>query len=76
MVGVPHPKWDERPVLVVVPAPGRAPTAEDVLAIFAGKIAPWQVPDAVVFTDVLPRNATGKVLKRTLRDTYAGVLAP
>ncbi len=74
VVGVPHPKWDERPLLVAVKAPGRDPAPEALLAFFRGKVAPWQVPDAVVFADALPRNATGKVLKRTLRDTYRDAL--
>jgi fatty-acyl-CoA synthase len=70
VIGVHHPKWDERPLLVAVAGEGFAPSGADVLAIFDGKVAKWQIPDAVVFTDVLPRNATGKVLKRTLRETY------
>jgi len=74
VVGVAHPKWDERPILVAVPAPGQSPDPDDLLAFFDGKIAKWQVPDKVVFIDVLPRNATGKVLKRNLRDQFAGVL--
>lgn len=74
VIGAPHPKWDERPVLVAVKAAGENPTTEDILAIYSGKIAKWQVPDAVVFTDILPRNATGKVLKRDLRDTFSNIL--
>ena len=74
VVGVAHPKWDERPILVAVAAPGQTPDPDDLLAFFDGKIAKWQVPDKVVFIDVLPRNATGKVLKRNLRDQFAGVL--
>jgi fatty-acyl-CoA synthase len=74
VVGVPHPKWDERPVLVAVKAAGQDPAPEELLAFFRGKVAPWQVPDAVVFAESLPRNATGKVLKRTLRETYRDVL--
>ena len=74
VIGVPHPKWDERPVLVAVQAPGQTVTEQEVLSIYDGKIASWQVPDRVLFTDVLPRNATGKVLKRNLREIHAGVL--
>ncbi|WP_299864223.1 long-chain fatty acid--CoA ligase [uncultured Roseobacter sp.] len=74
VIGAPHPKWDERPVLVAVTAEGATPDAEDLLAFFEGKIAKWQIPDKVVFTDALPRNATGKVLKRDLRDTFAKIL--
>ena len=75
VVGVPHPKWDERPVLIVVLAEGRTATAEEVLTIYQDKIARWQVPDAVIFAETLPRNATGKVLKRALRDQHQGVLS-
>ncbi|MEP6197185.1 MAG: long-chain-fatty-acid--CoA ligase [Erythrobacter sp.] len=74
VIGARHEKWDERPVLIAVRAEGHAPSEEAVLSIFEGKIARWQVPDRVVFTDVLPRNATGKVLKRNLRDTFGDVL--
>ncbi len=68
VIGATHEKWDERPILIAVKAEGADPAEADVLAFFDGKIAKWQVPDRVVFTDVLPRNATGKVLKRELRD--------
>ena len=74
VVGVAHPKWDERPILVAVPGEGECPTPDELLAFFDGKIASWQVPDQVVFKDVLPRNATGKVLKRTLREEFSDVL--
>ncbi|APX11553.1 long-chain fatty acid--CoA ligase [Tateyamaria omphalii] len=74
VIGARHEKWDERPVLVAVPAEGQSPSEAEVLEVFEGKIAKWQVPDKVVFTDVLPRNATGKVLKRTLRDAFGEVL--
>lgn len=74
VIGAKHAKWDERPVLVAVKAEGQDPSEEEVLSVFEGKIAKWQVPDKVVFTDVLPRNATGKVLKRNLRDEFGDVL--
>ncbi|MEX0348574.1 MAG: long-chain fatty acid--CoA ligase [Paracoccaceae bacterium] len=74
VVGVPHPKWDERPLLVAVRDDGQDPTPEELLAYFGDKIAKWQIPDTVVFVETLPRNATGKVLKRTLRDQFADVL--
>ena len=74
VVGVAHAKWDERPILVAVPHEGQSPSEEDLLAFFSGKIATWQVPDRVVFKDVLPRNATGKVLKRTLREEFGQIL--
>ena len=74
VIGARHEKWDERPILIAVAAEGQSPSEADVLEIFADKIAKWQVPDKVVFTDVLPRNATGKVLKRNLRDEFGDVL--
>ena len=74
VVGVAHPKWDERPILVAVKAEGQEPTAEELLAFFDGKIAKWQVPDTVVFVDALPVGATGKVLKRELKLQFADVL--
>lgn len=74
VIGAAHPKWDERPVLVAVAAEGKTPDAKGILDFFDGKVARWQVPDAVVFTDVLPRNATGKVLKRNLRDKFGDIL--
>lgn len=74
VIGARHEKWDERPVLVAVKAEGEDPAEDEVLSIFEGKIAKWQIPDRVVFTDVLPRNATGKVLKRNLREEFGDVL--
>ncbi|QFT59900.1 Long-chain-fatty-acid--CoA ligase [Sulfitobacter sp. THAF37] len=74
VIGARHEKWDERPVLVAVKAEGEDPSEEAILEIFDGKIAKWQIPDKVVFTDELPRNATGKVLKRNLRDEFGDVL--
>ncbi|WP_299892692.1 long-chain-fatty-acid--CoA ligase [uncultured Ruegeria sp.] len=74
VVGVPHPKWDERPLLVAVKAEGENPTEEELLAFFDGKIAKWQIPDKVVFVDALPLNATGKVLKRNLRADFESTL--
>ncbi len=74
VIGVPHPKWDERPLLVAVKADGEEPSERELLDFFDGKIAKWQVPDKVVFVDALPLNATGKVLKRNLRADFEGAL--
>ncbi|SFT50807.1 long-chain-fatty-acid--CoA ligase [Sedimentitalea nanhaiensis] len=74
VIGVHHKKWDERPLLVAVAAKGETPTEEELLAFYEGKIASWQVPDKVVFVDELPLNATGKVLKRNLREQFADAL--
>ena len=68
VIGVPHAKWDERPLLVVVPKPGETPTREELLATFEGKVATWWIPDDVVFVDELPHTATGKVSKAKLRE--------
>ncbi|MBA2546914.1 MAG: fatty-acid--CoA ligase [Burkholderiaceae bacterium] len=65
-----HPKWDERPLLVVVKKPGASVTRDDVLAHYAGKVARWQVPDDVVFVEALPLGATGKILKTKLREQF------
>jgi len=69
-IGVAHPKWDERPLLIVACRQGRVASREDLLAFFAGKVARWQCPDDVVFVDTLPTGATGKVQKMRLREHY------
>jgi fatty-acyl-CoA synthase len=69
-IGVYHPKWDERPLLLIVRKPGADLAAADVLAHLTGKIAKWWMPDEVVFVDSLPHTATGKLLKTALRDQY------
>ncbi|HZH26765.1 MAG TPA: long-chain fatty acid--CoA ligase [Azospirillaceae bacterium] len=75
VVGVPHPKWDERPVLVCVPAPGEPPTADEILAYLRGRVAKWWLPDAVYFVPELPHTATGKIMKSKLREQYRDVLS-
>jgi len=72
VIGVPSGKWGESPLAVVVKSDENL-TAEDVLAWTEGKLARFKQPRAVVFIDVIPRNPTGKVLKRVLRDQYAGM---
>jgi 3-(methylthio)propionyl---CoA ligase len=69
-IGVHHPKWDERPLLLAVKKPGATVTREDLLAFYDGKIAKWWRPDDVVFVDALPIGATGKVMKSVLRTQY------
>ena len=69
-IACPHPKWDERPLLIVVRKPGADVSAAELLRFFDGKVAKWQVPDDVVFVDQLPHTATGKLLKMALRETY------
>ncbi|ACB34437.1 AMP-dependent synthetase and ligase [Leptothrix cholodnii SP-6] len=65
-----HPKWDERPLLLVVKKPGAELTREDLLKHYEGKIAKWWTPDDVLFVDSIPLGATGKMLKNRLRDQY------
>ncbi|MCU0950405.1 MAG: 3-(methylthio)propionyl-CoA ligase [Burkholderiaceae bacterium] len=65
-----HPKWDERPLLVVVKKPGAEVTRDEILAHYEGKVAKWQVPDDVVFVDAIPLGATGKMLKTRLREQF------
>jgi hypothetical protein len=67
-IAVPHPKWDERPLLVVMKKPGTEVTRDDILAFYDGKIAKWQIPDDVVFVDAIPLGATGKMQKNKLRE--------
>jgi fatty-acyl-CoA synthase len=71
VIAVPHPKWDERPVLIVVPQAGQTPDTDDILAHLSQHLAKWQLPDKVVFVEALPLTATGKVSKMTLRQSYA-----
>ncbi|MEM7525959.1 MAG: long-chain fatty acid--CoA ligase, partial [Pseudomonadota bacterium] len=66
-IGVPHPKWDERPILVVVKAPGEDPAAAEIVDLASEGLAKWQRPDDVVFVDELPHTATGKISKLHLR---------
>jgi fatty-acyl-CoA synthase len=68
VIALPHPKWDERPLLVVVAKPGTNPTRDDLLAFYEGRIAKWQIPDDVVFVAELPHTATGKLQKLKLRE--------
>jgi 3-(methylthio)propionyl---CoA ligase len=70
VVAAHHPKWDERPVLIVVPRQGRTIDPEGVLDVYAGKVPKWWLPDAVVVVPELPHTATGKLQKTTLRARY------
>jgi fatty-acyl-CoA synthase len=75
-IGVPHPKWDERPLLVVVRRAGSTVTREELLAHFNGKIAKWWLPDDVVFAENLPVGGTGKIQKNKLREQYSDYQLP
>jgi len=70
VIGVPHPKWQERPVLIAVLRKGCSATREDLLDYLSGHVAKWWLPDDVVFVDELPHTATGKVVKLKLREQY------
>ena len=76
VIGVPHPKWDERPLLVVVRKPGRNPSAQDLLGFLEGKVAKWWMPDDVAFVDEIPHTATGKIKKTDLRDQFRDYRLP
>ena len=67
VIGVKHPKWDERPVVVAVKKPGKEVSRDDLLKFYEGKIAKWWMPDDVLFVPELPHTATGKLSKLTLR---------
>jgi 3-(methylthio)propionyl---CoA ligase len=70
VIGIAHPKWDERPLLIVVLKPHAKATREELLSFYDGKIAKWMVPDDVAFVDQLPHTATGKLLKMRLREDF------
>ena len=76
VIGVSHPKWTERPLLLVVRAEGQDVSKEDMLAFFDGKVATWWVPNDVVFVEELPHTATGKVKKIELRRQFADYQFP
>lgn len=75
-IGMPHPKWDERPIVVVALKSGVQVSREAILAFYEGKIAKWQIPDDVVFVDAIPLGATGKMLKTKLREQFKDYQLP
>jgi fatty-acyl-CoA synthase len=76
VIGVVHPKWDERPLLVIVLKAGQKATREELLAYLTGKIAKWWMPDDVVFVDEIPHTATGKIQKMALRERFGAYRLP
>ena len=76
VIGVKHPKWDERPLLVIVLKKDQAATGEEILAFMRGKIANWWMPDDVAFVDEIPHTATGKILKTELRNRFKDYVLP
>lgn len=76
VIGVRHPKWDERPLLIVVPKQGRRIGKEDLIKFMEGKVAKWWLPDDVVFVSEIPHTATGKIQKITLREQFRDYRLP
>jgi fatty-acyl-CoA synthase len=76
VIGVRHPKWDERPLLVIVLKKGESATKEDILGFMQGKIAKWWMPDDVAFVDEIPHTATGKIQKTVLRERFKTYVLP
>jgi len=76
VIGIKHPKWDERPIVVAVKKPGQEVSKEEVLRFYEGKIAKWWMPDDVVFVAELPHTATGKLSKLTLREKFRDYRLP
>lgn len=74
VIGARHPKWDERPVLIIVPNKGARLDADTITGFLDGKIARWWTPDRTLFVDALPKTGTGKVLKNELRERYGDIL--
>ncbi len=76
VIGVVHPKWDERPLLIVIPKEGEEPTKDEILRYMDGKIAKWWMPDDVVFVKEIPHTATGKIQKLALREQFKDYKLP
>jgi fatty-acyl-CoA synthase len=76
VIGIAHPKWDERPLLIVVAKDGENPSKDEILRYMEGKIAKWWMPDDVVFVDEIPHTATGKIQKLALREKFKDYTLP
>ncbi|MBP0616394.1 long-chain-fatty-acid--CoA ligase [Jiella mangrovi] len=76
VIGLQHPKWDERPLLICVKRDGRNPTKDDLLGFLEGKIAKWWMPDDVVFVEEIPHTAAGKIRKTALREEFGDYVLP
>ena len=76
VIGVPHPKWVERPLACVVCSDGEELTRDDVLEFLTPRVAKWWLPDDVVFIDEVPKTSVGKFSKKTLRDRFADHVLP
>jgi fatty-acyl-CoA synthase len=76
VIGIPHPKWDERPLACVVVKEGEDLSKEEILGFLEGKIAKWWMPDDVVFVEEVPKTSVGKFSKKTLREKFQGYVLP
>ncbi len=76
VIGVPHPKWQERPLACVVPKPGAQLTRDELLEFLAPRVAKWWLPDDVVFIDEVPKTSVGKFSKKDLRTRFADYQLP
>jgi len=76
VIGVPHPRWSERPLACVVLEPGAQLTKKEIIEFVSPRLARWQVPDDVVFIDEVPKTSVGKFSKKTLRDRFAQYVLP
>ena len=76
VIGVSHPKWDERPLLIIHRKPDATVDKQELLEFLAGKVAKWWLPDDVQFVDAIPHTATGKILKTRLREDFRDYKLP
>jgi acyl-CoA synthetase (AMP-forming)/AMP-acid ligase II len=75
VIGVKHPKWDERPLLLIVPKPEKSLEKQEIIDFLAERVAKWWVPDEVIFVQSLPVGGTGKVQKSDLRLKYGDIFS-
>ena len=76
VIGLPHPKWQERPFLVIVTKPGTTPSRDEILDFLSARVAKWWLPDDVAFVSELPHTATGKLQKTKLREQFRDHVLP
>jgi len=76
VIGIYHPKWDERPLLCIIKKAGKDPSKESIMKALEGQIAKWWMPDDIAFVDEIPHTATGKILKTALRETFKDYKLP
>jgi len=69
-IGMPHPKWQERPLLIIQPRPNTTPTADSIRAYLAERVPKWWLPEGIEFIAEMPLGATGKILKTKLREMF------